>query len=465
MRKINSSNKGSILCFNGPPGVGKTSLVKSIAEALGRVYIRISLGGVRDESTIRGHRRTYLASMPGNIMQALKKSKTANPVILLDEIDKLGGENIKGDVESALLEVLDPEQNSRFNDHYLNTYFDISKVLFICTSNNIERISAPLRDRLEIIHISGYTLKEKIEISKKYLIYKQINQSGIGKFCNVIFPEDSIQFIIEGYTSESGVRGVEKKIESICRHIVKENVVNIEKTNKIIDENSIIDITINRDLIIKVLGTSQNKINIGDRTSLPGIAIGMAYTQHGGSIIFIEVSKSYNNSKSGKLEITGNIKQIMKESLFTSISWIKAYIHLIKPGFNVNEWDFHLHAPEASVPKDGPSAGITICSALVSSILDIKLRNDTAMTGELSLAGYVLPIGGLKEKILSAMSLGIKRFIIPTGNKKDIESKLSKEDQQSIKIIYVNQITQVLENILPYTKFDKTNGLVNKSNF
>ena len=462
VRKI-SNQSPTILCFNGPPGVGKTSLAKSISESLGRVFMRLSLGGVRDESNIRGHRRTYIGSMPGNIIQTIKKAKTSNPLILLDEIDKLGQENYKGDIESSLLEVLDPEQNSKFQDHYLGTYYDLSKVFFLCTSNNIEKISAPLRDRLEIINLSGYSLKEKIEIAKNYLIPKQLKQTGLGTLIEkyeVNFSDNILEYIVENYTFESGVRGLEKKISGICRYVVKE-ILEAKEKNKDLNFS---EFNLNENLIEKILGRIKSKLDIKERTGIPGIAIGMAYTLNGGTVTLIESSKSFSDKSS--LKITGNIKEIMQESVYTSISWIKANLHYIQKDFDFSKYEFHVHVPEAAVPKDGPSAGITICCSLVSLITGISLRNDTAMTGEISLTGFVLPVGGIKEKILGVHKFGINRFILSIRNKKDYEEAFENDELfKSLTVIFVSNILEVFVHAFPTGTFNKKSGFSFVSKF
>lgn len=382
VRKLNANSKrGSILCFNGPPGVGKTSLAKSIADALGKNFYRLSLGGVRDESEIRGHRRTYISSMPGTIIQALRRVETKNPVILLDEIDKVGSSNIKGDVSSCLLEVLDPEQNHTFKDHFINTPFDLSEIIFICTSNFLENVSPPLRDRLEVIEIPGYTIQEKSEICKRYLIPKQIKENGLDNQnikLNITFADSIIESLISDYTFESGVRQLERNVASVCRYIAS-IVVQEMDIAKDISKNESVDVSnqikINKDFIIdevvlkKVLGRKQLKLDLEFRTSKPGIAIGLAYTLNGGAITLIETSTFKGQ---GDMIITGNMGDIMKESVRTALSWIKSNSdHLGISDFDFNNKSIHVHVPQAAVPKDGPSAGITIAMSIVRNIFYI----------------------------------------------------------------------------------------------
>lgn len=427
VRKLNKdNNKGSIICFNGPPGVGKTSLAKSIAEALNKKFYRLSLGGIRDESEIRGHRKTYISSMPGAIIQAIKRVESKNPVLLLDEIDKVG-QSHKGDVSAALLELLDPEQNHTFKDHYINTPFDLSKVFFICTSNYIENISLPLRDRLEIIDISGYTVTEKLQIAKKYLIPKQMNEKGILKAdqkINVILSDETLQEIIIDYTYESGVRQLERNIAAICRYIARLYIEALEK-----GENGFKEITINSDILHEVLGRKMIELDLDLRTSNPGVAIGLAYTMNGGALTLIE-SVSFQGK--GELIVTGNLGDVMKESINTGLSWIKSNANEL----NLTDVDFktlslHVHVPSAAVPKDGPSAGITITTSILSMLKGVPVRKDTAMTGEISLQGYVLPVGGIKEKCLAAYRNNIKRIILSYKNQKDVKD-LPKEIKENI---------------------------------
>lgn len=377
VRKLNTGNKkGSILCFNGPPGVGKTSLAKSIADSLGKNFYRLSLGGVRDEAEIRGHRRTYVASMPGNIIQALLRLKSKNPVILLDEIDKVGSSNLKGDVSSALLEVLDPEQNDKFKDHYINTSFDLSHVFFVCTSNYIGNISPPLRDRLELIEIPGYSIEEKVQICKRYLIPKHIKEKGLlgeNLSVGVQFSDDIIESMIIDYTYESGVRQLERNVSAVLRHVARlvvEEMDSIFKNNSSSNDNNKIILTknfnINYDILKEALGRRYLEIDLELRTSNPGVAIGLAYTSNGGALTLIETTLFKGK---GEIIITGNMGDIMKESVSTGLSWIKSNTDLL----GLSDYDFssksiHVHVPQAAVPKDGPSAGITITISIVNLI-------------------------------------------------------------------------------------------------
>ncbi|MBT4951485.1 MAG: endopeptidase La [Pelagibacteraceae bacterium] len=431
VQKRSDKIKGPILCLVGPPGVGKTSLGKSIATATGRNFVRMSLGGVRDEAEIRGHRKTYIGSMPGRFIQSMKKAKSSNPLILLDEIDKLGAD-WRGDPSSALLEVLDPEQNNKFNDHYLEVDYDLSDVMFVCTANTLN-IPAPLLDRMEIIRIPGYTEKEKNKIAQKYLLPKQLKNHVLNKN-EVKFGNKIIGQIIRSYTREAGVRNLEKEISKVCRKIVKI----LETSNKK-------SITLNDNLLSKFLGYSKFRSSEIEKKNLIGVTNGLAWTEVGGEILSIEVILSIGK---GKLTITGKLGDVMKESVQAAISYVKANsIELGIHPFDFDKYDIHLHVPEGATPKDGPSAGIAIFNSLVSSLTSNKVKRDVAMTGEITLRGRVLPIGGLKEKIYAAVRAGIKKVLIPFDNKNEVK-EFDKEILKNIKIIPVSDAMSILEYTL-----------------
>ena len=393
--KLRNDMKSPILCFNGPPGVGKTSLGKSIAEALGREYVRISLGGLRDESEIRGHRKTYIGAMPGRIIQSLKKANTSNPVFVLDEIDKLSVGN-QGDPSSAMLEVLDPEQNTSFYDNFVETGFDLSKVMFIATANNISNVQPALRDRMEIVNVSGYTIEEKSQIAKKHLLPKQIVDHGLEK--NIIkINKLALEKIIEGYTRESGVRGLEKQIAKIIRYVAKSIAMK---------EEFIKDISV--EVLQEILGISISKDKY-ENNNVAGVVTGLAWTQFGGDILFIESALSKGK---GNLTITGNLGKVMKESATIALEYIKSNSDELEINIDkLSKYNLHIHVPEGATPKDGPSAGITMLTSLVSLLTQKKVKNQLAMTGEITLRGKVLPVGGIKEKILAAKRARIKEII------------------------------------------------------
>ena len=406
VRKLKATMKGPILCFSGPPGVGKTSLGRSIAKAMGREYFRIALGGVKDEAEIRGHRRTYVGAMPGKIVQALRQCKTRNPVIVLDEIDKMASD-FRGDPASAMLEVLDPEQNSTFRDNYLNVDFDLSKVLFIATANVVENIPAALRDRMEMIYIPGYTENDKLFITKKHLINRQIEANGITSE-NISFTDDGIKFLISGYTREAGLRNLEREVGSVCRKVAK-HVVMGEKTFVQITAAS----------VAELLGPP--RFLRDDKMLEPSIGVvqGLAWTQAGGEVLLIEALKMRGK---GSLMLTGQLGDVMKESAHAAMSYAKAHMDElgIEPEM-FEKFDIHVHLPAGAIPKDGPSAGITLTTALVSLLTGTAVRNDIAMTGEVTLQGRVLPVGGIREKCLAALNLGITTVVIPMANGKDLE--------------------------------------------
>ena len=431
VQKRSDKIKGPILCLVGPPGVGKTSLGKSIASATGRNFVRMSLGGVRDEAEIRGHRKTYIGSMPGRFIQSMKKAKSTNPLILLDEIDKLGAD-WRGDPSSALLEVLDPEQNNKFNDHYLELDYDLSDVMFVCTANTLN-IPPALLDRMEVIRIPGYTEKEKNKIAQKYLLPKQLKNHVLNKN-EAKFGTKILSQIISNYTREAGVRNLEKEISKVCRKIVKI----LETSNKK-------SVVLNEDLLSKFLGYSKFRTSEIEKKNLVGVTNGLAWTEVGGEILSIEVILSIGK---GKLTITGKLGDVMKESVQAAISYVRSnsIVLGIHP-FDFDKYDIHLHVPEGATPKDGPSAGIAIFNSLVSSMTSNKVKRDVAMTGEITLRGRVLPIGGLKEKIYAAVRAGIRKVLIPIDNKNEVK-EFDKEILKNIKIIPISDAMSVLEHTL-----------------
>ena len=426
--KLRNDMKSPILCLNGPPGVGKTSLGKSIAEALGREYVRISLGGLRDESEIRGHRKTYIGAMPGRIIQSLKKAKTSNPVFVLDEIDKLSIGS-QGDPSSAMLEVLDPEQNTSFYDNFIEQGFDLSKVMFIATSNNIGNVQPALRDRMEIVQVSGYTIEEKYQIARKHLIPKQIKEHGLQK--NIVkLNKHSLVKVIEGYTRESGVRGLEKMIAKIIRNVAKS--IALEE-----DYSSIITL----EDINEILGVSISKDKY-ENNDVAGVVTGLAWTQFGGDILFIESALSKGK---GNLSITGNLGKVMKESATIALEYIKSNADLLSIDVNLlTKYNIHIHVPEGATPKDGPSAGITMLTSLVSLLSQKRVKSKLAMTGEITLRGKVLPVGGIKEKILAAKRAKIKEIILSEENRKNI-NEIDKEYLKGLTFHYVSQMHEVLD--------------------
>ena len=431
VQKRTDKLKGPILCLVGPPGVGKTSLGKSISSATGRNFVRMSLGGIRDEAEIRGHRKTYIGSMPGRFLQSMKKSKSSNPLILLDEIDKLGSD-WRGDPSSALLEVLDPEQNNKFNDHYLELDYDLSNVMFVCTANTLN-IPAALLDRMEIIRIPGYTEKEKNKIAQKYLVPKQLKNHHLKKK-ETKFTSNIINQIIRNYTREAGVRNLEKEISKICRKVVK----TLETSNKKI-------VNLDNKKIQDYLGIIKFRSSEIEKKNLIGVTNGLAWTEAGGEILSIEVLLSIGK---GKLTITGKLGDVMKESIQAATSYVRSKcLHLGIHPLDFDKYDIHVHVPEGATPKDGPSAGIAIFNSLVSSLTANKVRKDIAMTGEITLRGRVLPIGGLKEKIYAAIRAGIKTVLIPDENKREV-IEFDKDVQKSIKIIPVSEAHSVLEHTL-----------------
>jgi ATP-dependent Lon protease len=426
--KLKRDMKSPIMCLYGPPGVGKTSLGKSIAKALGRKYVRMSLGGLRDEAEIRGHRKTYIGAMPGRIIQNLKKAKSSNPIFVLDEIDKLGND-FHGDPSSALLEVLDPEQNNTFYDNYVEIDYDLSNVLFIATANSLSRVQPALLDRMEIIEINGYTIEEKVQIAIKHLVPKQLEAHGLKKEHIKLSPK-IIEYMIDRYSRESGVRGLEKKIASLVRGIAKK-VAMEEKYDPVITEED----------VIKILGGAIYQADKYQGNDVAGVVTGLAWTSVGGDILFVETSISKGK---GKLTITGNLGDVMKESAVIALAYLKAHSDQLKLDYRIFEqWDIHIHVPEGATPKDGPSAGITMLTSLASAFTQRKVKGQLAMTGEITLRGKVLPVGGIKEKILAAKRAGIKDIILSKDNKKDID-EIKKDYIKDMKFHYVSEMIEVV---------------------
>ena len=426
--KLKNNMKSPILCLVGPPGVGKTSLGKSVADALGRKYIRVSLGGLHDESEIRGHRKTYIGAMAGRILQSIKKAGTSNPVIVLDEIDKIG-QGIHGDPSSALLEVLDPEQNNSFYDNFLEMGYDLSKVMFIATANSLSTIQRPLLDRMEIIEIAGYTLEEKVEIAKRHLIKKQQEENGL-EVKSFKLGNAELKHIIDAHTSESGVRGLEKQIASVARWVALQTAMEKDYEPKIMLEK-----------VDEILGVPRPK-NLSEITSVPGVVTGLAWTQVGGDILFIE---SILSEGKGILTMTGNLGNVMKESATIALEYIKAkHQELGISSEDIQKNNIHVHVPEGATPKDGPSAGIAMLTSIVSSFKNKKVKSHLAMTGEITLRGKVLPVGGIKEKLLAAARAGIKEIILCEANRKDVE-EIKKDYLKNLKINYVSRMGEVIE--------------------
>jgi len=425
--------KGPILCLVGPPGVGKTSLGKSVARATGRKFVRVSLGGVRDEAEIRGHRRTYIGALPGKVIQSMRKAGSGNPVMLFDEVDKMSTD-FRGDPSSALLEVLDPEQNFTFNDHYLDCDYDLSKVMFITTANTLDRIPRPLQDRMEIIRIPGYTESEKLQIAKKYLMRKQREANGLTEE-NIEFSDRSILSIVRNYTREAGVRNLEREIASICRKVA----VEVVKT----DRNA--HVKVSASSLLKYLGPPKFRYGIAEKVPQIGMTTGLAWTELGGELLGVEVTIVPGR---GKLTITGQLGEVMQESAQAALSYVRSRSEQLRlsPDF-YQKIDIHIHIPEGAIPKDGPSAGITLATSLVSALCRLKVRNDLAMTGEITLRGRVLPIGGLKEKVLAAHRGGIKTVLIPQENEKDIED-IPQQILKNITLVKVDHMDDVLKHAL-----------------
>ena len=436
VRRLKPNMKGPILCFVGPPGVGKTSLGKSIARALGRKFVRLSLGGVHDEAEIRGHRRTYIGALPGQIIQGIRRAETKDPVFMLDEIDKVG-RDFRGDPASALLEALDPEQNSSFRDNYLDVTFDLSKVLFITTANMLDPIAEPLRDRMEIIELQGYTEEEKVHIAFKYLIPRQIDENGITAE-QIEFPEEGVRYVIRHYTREAGVRSLERTIGTICR-----------KQARRLAEGKHEKLIVSKEVIQEFLGgiKIRSEGEIAERTERPGVAVGLAWTPSGGDVLFVEA-----NAMKGKggFTMTGQIGQVMQESMQAALTWVRSNADRlgVAEDFFANH-DIHIHVPAGAIPKDGPSAGVTMATALVSLLTKRRITPLLAMTGEITLSGNVLPVGGIKEKVLAAKRAGVRDVILPAENKMNVQEDLSPEQLENLTVHYVKTIDEALQVSLP----------------
>jgi ATP-dependent Lon protease len=433
VRKLKKDKKGPILCLLGPPGVGKTSLGKSIARALGRKFVRVSLGGVHDEAAIRGHRRTYVGALPGQIIQGMKKSGTINPVFMMDEVDKIG-HDFRGDPSAALLEVLDPEQNNTFADHYLEIPYDLSSVMFVATANIADPIPPPLRDRMEILEIPGYTRREKLAIARQHLIPKQLEEHGL-KPEQLTITDEAVEELIEHYTREAGVRSLERTVASVIRGVAV----------KVAEGDLSPRVVKNEDDLREFLGAIKFTSEVAERTEETGVATGLAWTSVGGEILFIECTRMFGT---GKLQLTGQLGEVMKESAHAALSYVRtnAEKYGIPKDF-LEKSDVHIHIPAGGMPKDGPSAGITMFTAIVSLLTGIRIRHDVAMTGEISLRGRVLPIGGLKEKTLAAHRAGIKRVLVPERNKADLD-EVPKEVRDELEFVFVHKLDEVLEAAL-----------------
>ncbi len=435
VKKIRPGGKDPILCFVGPPGVGKTSLGKSIARALGRKFVRISLGGVRDEAEIRGHRRTYIGALPGQIIQGLRRAESQNPVFMLDEIDKLGMD-FRGDPASALLEVLDPEQNSAFRDHYVDVPFDLSKALFITTANILDPVSPALRDRMEVLELPGYTEEEKVAIAQRHLIPKQTAEHGLAPDQDIAWTEDALRLLIRNYTREAGLRNLEREIATLCRKVARQRAEGQDQK-----------VTISPAVVTEYLGAPKYLLEeLEERTRVPGVAVGLAWTPAGGDILFVEATRM----KGGKtLTLTGQLGDVMKESAQAGLSWVRS--HAAELGIPANFWeasDIHLHVPAGGIPKDGPSAGVTMVTALVSLLRGWSVRPDIAMTGEITLSGRVLPVGGIKEKILAAKRAGVKSVILPKRNEKNLLEDVPQAVRDSMTFHLVESIPEVIGLVL-----------------
>ena len=435
VRKLKPDARSAILCFVGPPGVGKTSLGKSVATAMGRAFERLSVGGVRDESEIRGHRRTYIGALPGAIIRALRDAESNNPVLMIDEIDKMGTD-FRGDPSSAMLEVLDPEQNSSFRDHYLDLAFDLSSCFFITTANQLDPIPAALRDRMEVIELSGYTQEEKLEIAKRYLVPRQVERNGLSK-SKIEFTDPALAEVIDGYTREAGVRNLERELGSVARKVAREYAEGSRRSKR----------TIRPKQVRELLGKRRVEEDVGRRTDEPGVATGLAWTPVGGDVLFVEAA-AYPGE--GKLQITGQLGDVMKESAAAALSWVKGHASALE-GEHPDQWfrenDLHVHVPAGAIPKDGPSAGITMATALASLLTGRPVRSDTAMTGEVTLTGQVLPIGGLKDKALAAQRAELTRVVAPRRNEVDLD-ELPEHLKKDIEFVFVDSVEEVLKQAL-----------------
>ncbi len=431
VKKMRPSGKDPILCFVGPPGVGKTSLGRSIARALGRKFHRVSLGGMRDEAEIRGHRRTYVGALPGQVVQGLRRAGTKNPVFMLDEIDKLGMD-FRGDPASALLEVLDPEQNGTFRDHYLDVAFDLSRVLFITTANVMDTVPPALRDRMEVIPLAGYTEEEKVRIAQKHLIPKQAREHGLDPAADVTFTPESLRLLARGYTREAGVRNLEREIASVCRKITRRRA-----------EGETVPVVVTPDVVTSFLGVPRFEFEeLEERTRVPGVAVGLAWTPAGGDLLLIEATKMKG---ARTLTLTGQLGDVMKESAQAALSWVRS--HANELGLSASFWDtvdLHIHVPAGAIPKDGPSAGITLTTALVSLLTSRRVRPGLAMTGEVSLSGRVLPVGGIKEKVLAAHRAGVRTVILPRRNEKNLLEDVPREVREVMTVHLVDAIPDVV---------------------
>jgi ATP-dependent Lon protease len=430
VRKLKPDARGSILCLAGPPGVGKTSLGQSVARALGRRFERISVGGVRDESEIRGHRRTYIGAMPGTIVRALRDAESNNPVFMIDEIDKMGAD-YRGDPASAMLEVLDPEQNSSFRDHYLDVPFDLSRVMFMCTANDMDQVPGPLRDRMEVIALAGYTAEEKLQIAKRYLVPRQIERSGL-KRSQVAFSDAGLKAIIADYTREAGVRSLEREIGSVCRKVAVQVAMGTHDGK----------LSVTGPRVRELLGRPRFQADVRRRTAEPGVATGLAWTPVGGDVLFVEATAMPGK---GKLTITGQLGDVMKESAQAALSYVRGHAETPEDWFATH--DLHVHVPAGAIPKDGPSAGVTMATALMSLVSGRPVRDDLAMTGELTLTGQVLPIGGLKEKALAAQRAGIRRVLAPRRNEADLED-IPEPLRAKMEFVWVGEVGEVFEAAL-----------------
>ena len=434
VRKLKPDARGSILCFVGPPGVGKTSLGHSIARALGRKFERISAGGVRDEAEIRGHRRTYIGAMPGTIIRALRDAGSANPLFMIDEIDKMGAD-YRGDPASAMLEVLDPEQNANFRDHYLDVPFDLSRVMFITTANTLDTVPGPLRDRMEVIALAGYTEEEKLQIARRYLVPRQIERNGL-KRSQIAFSDTGLKAIIAHYTREAGVRGLEREIGAVCRKVAR----------RVAEGRHERKVTVTAPRVRELLGRPRFLPEARRRTRLPGVATGLAWTPVGGDVLFVEATAMPSHSHPPRLTVTGQLGDVMKESAQAALSWVRGHARDLGDDWFADH-DLHIHVPAGAVPKDGPSAGITMATALMSLVTGRPVRDDTAMTGEITLTGQVLPIGGLKEKALAAQRAGITRVIAPRRNEPDLED-LPEHLRGDLEFVWAAEVEDVLDAAL-----------------